>query len=244
MTTIEGLLKRLKACENDSEKFALLIVVSKVIKPDLMSPELQEKLSQAVSFRFVSRLLRVDSRRENSGLYWQIAAAVMKTCFLSEAYLVPLLECADRLIEVTLESKETDLKQDVLGIFQFLAHAISPEQGVQLLDKLLSVNVQDFEDVIDWCSLIGLLFRKLHQGGHSNSKTEKSYISTAEKVINSVETESPTSVDKNLNLLVGAIQLVSSTPLLYQKIPSFSTVLSVLRTSSSLKFQLINDKSF
>ena len=101
MTTIEGLLKRLKACENDSEKFALLIVVSKVIKPDLMSPELQEKLSQAVSFKFVSRLLRVDSRRENSGLYWQIAAAVLKTCFLSEVYLVPLLGCVDRLIEVS-----------------------------------------------------------------------------------------------------------------------------------------------
>ena len=121
-----------------------------------------------------------------------------------------------------------------------MAHAISAEQGVQLLDKLLSVNVQDFENVIDWCSLIGLLFRKLHQGGHGSSKTEKSFISTAEKVINSVETESPTSVDKNLNLLVGAIQLVSSTPLLYQKISNFSTVLSC--TENLFKSKIPADK--
>ena len=100
MTTIEGLLKRLKTCENDSEKFALLIVISKVIKPDLMNPELQEKLSQAVSFKFVFRLLDVDSARENAGLYWQIAAAVLKTCFLSQDNLPSLLGCAERLVQV------------------------------------------------------------------------------------------------------------------------------------------------
>ena len=100
MTTIEGLLKRLKTSENDSEKFALLIVISKVVKPDLMNPELQEKLSQAVSFKFVFRLLNVDSTRENAALYWQIAAAVLKTCFLSQDYFRSLLGCAERLIQV------------------------------------------------------------------------------------------------------------------------------------------------
>jgi hypothetical protein len=107
MTSVEGLLRRLKACENDSEKFALLIVVSKVIKPELMSPELQGKLSEAVSFKFVSRLLKVDASRENAGLYWHIAAAVLKTCFLSEAHVTSLLECVHRLINVSMKSDWT-----------------------------------------------------------------------------------------------------------------------------------------
>ena len=125
MTTVEGLLKRLKACENDSEKFALLIVISKVIKPDLMSPELQDKLSQAVSFKFVSRLLKVDSNRENSRLYWQIAVAVLKTCFLSEAYLTHLLGCADRLIEVSITILNTGYSSTSKQFFLLNHHSIN-----------------------------------------------------------------------------------------------------------------------
>ena len=143
------------------------------------------------------------------------------------------------LFQVTLESKDAELKQDVLGIFQFLAHTNSHEQAIHLLHLLLA-NLNDLENILDWSSLIGVLFRKLYQDGHCSSETERSLISVTEKVINSFETESPTSVDKNLNLLVGSVKLISSAPFLHQKISNFPAVLSC--AENLLKSKIPADK--
>ncbi|KAL5259967.1 hypothetical protein ACHWQZ_G010175 [Mnemiopsis leidyi] len=239
MTTIEGLLKRLKTSENDSEKFALLIVISKVVKPDLMNPELQEKLSQAVSFKFVFRLLNVDSTRENAALYWQIAAAVLKTCFLSQDYFRSLLGCAERLIQITQESDEADLLKDVHQIFHFLIHEAKEEQGIQIF-KMLLANITASECIVSWCPLISTLYKKLLELGHSSIDADRILILVAEKLISNIETESPTSVDKNLNLTVGVTQLVSGSHFLYQRIPSFSVVLSC--TENLLKSKIPAEK--
>ena len=141
--------------------------------------------------------------------------------------------------QVTLESDEADLRNDVQQIFHFLIHGVQEEGGVQIF-KLLLTNLNASKSIVSWCPLLSTLYKKLLQVGHSSIYTDKSLISVAEKLISNIETESPTSVDKNLNLTVGVVQLVSGSPFLYQRIPNFSTVLSC--TENLLKSKIPAEK--
>ena len=97
---IESLLTRLKTCSNDSEKFALLIIVSKVVSPESMTHELQSTVSRAISFSFIRRLLRAEREKENSGLYRTLGVTILKTCFLCGDHVEELGENMQLLLQV------------------------------------------------------------------------------------------------------------------------------------------------
>ena len=100
MATLDSLLKRLQSCDNDSEKFALLIIISRLLKPETIDSELQSRLAQAITWQFVNRLLEAKSENENSRIYWSLAVSMIKTCFLCVRYLTAISGAFPKIFKV------------------------------------------------------------------------------------------------------------------------------------------------
>eukprot|EP00116_Pleurobrachia_bachei_P001866 sb/3462128/ len=105
------ILKKLSDSTNDSEKFAHLLLLTKAVKPDSMTPEFGELLAKSVNISFVCRLVVVDEDKENAALYKTIGVQIIATCFLQdrfishlEKYLPTFLEMIDDIEEEGAES--------------------------------------------------------------------------------------------------------------------------------------------
>ncbi|CAB3371946.1 neurochondrin homolog [Cloeon dipterum] len=135
----------LKGAQNDTEKFAGLFMVTKVIKAKELSADSKKQLFEAVGFDFLRRLLLTSDALEDCPpqIYKSVAVSVL-SCFCDEPEVAThpqLLANLNALVEIIqLEDDEEENLQVISETYQCLKHVALHDAGLEKLKEIGAVS--------------------------------------------------------------------------------------------------------
>ncbi|XP_059471230.1 neurochondrin homolog [Neocloeon triangulifer] len=131
----------LKGAQNDTEKFAGLFMVTKVIKAKELSADNKKQLFEAIGFDFLRRLLLTSDALEDCPpqIYKSVAVSVL-SCFCDEPEVAThpqMLDNLSTLIEIIqLEDDEEENLQVISETYECLKHVALHDSGLEKLKEI------------------------------------------------------------------------------------------------------------
>ena len=97
---MDKVIKRLKDSTSDSEKFAYLLIVTKL--PHVaITEDIQEALCSSIGTSFITRLVQSTSTGSNSILFKKLGVSILSSFFLTDKYSGFILKLIPSLLEVS-----------------------------------------------------------------------------------------------------------------------------------------------
>ncbi|XP_041464309.1 neurochondrin-like isoform X2 [Lytechinus variegatus] len=144
---LDKCLEVLKVAKSDPEKFAALLLVTKVIKAESTDAAIRKRIFDAVGFTFLSRLLSSSSVPDgcDSQMYKSLAMTLL-ACFSTDPLLAASPQMVNKLPQImecitmatSASETESTAREDA---YQVLVGIASTETGRKELLKDLRVNV-------------------------------------------------------------------------------------------------------